>query len=209
MNQLFDFLPVALFVIVFFLSDIFLATGALMIGVSAQVALYWALKKPISRELKITFWASMIFGGLTLIFRNETFIQWKPTIVNWILSAGLIGSHFFGRKNALQHMLGKQLTLIEAVWVKLNFGWAFGFFLAGVLNLVVAYNFSMEIWVSYKLIGGFALTFTYIMITIAYLSKKGYLDEDQLSGDETVAEAASIDPEPSSDITPNLDKESH
>ncbi|MFV2090907.1 MAG: inner membrane-spanning protein YciB, partial [Pseudomonadales bacterium] len=120
--------------------------------------------------------------GLTLVFRNETFIQWKPTIVNWLLASGLIGSHFIGNKNALQRMLGKQLTLIEEVWVKLNFGWAFGFFLAGVLNLLVAYNFSMEIWVSYKLIGGFALTLLYVMITIGYLSKKGYLGEEQLNG---------------------------
>ncbi len=74
-------------------------------------------------------------------------------------------------------MLGKQLTLIEEVWIKLNFGWALGFFVAGALNLVVAYNFSMEIWVSYKLIGGFALTFLYIVITMFYLSKKGFLED--------------------------------
>ena len=177
MNQLLDFVPVALFVIVFFLTDIFYATGALMIGVTLQVLVYLALKKPVSRELKITLWASLIFGGLTLVFRNETFIQWKPTIVNWLLAAGLLGSHFVGRKNALQHMLGKQLTLVESVWVRLNFGWALGFFIAGALNLVVAYNFSMEFWVSYKLIGGFALTFLYIMLTVAYLASKGYLKE--------------------------------
>jgi intracellular septation protein len=179
MNQLLDFVPVALFVIVFYLSDIFYATAALMIGVTVQVLVYLALKRPVSRELKITFWASIIFGGLTLAFRNETFIQWKPTIVNWALSAGLIGSHFFGRRNALQRMLGKQLTLHDQVWVRLNFGWAGGFFLAGALNLVVAYNFSMEIWVSYKLIGGFALTFVYILLTIGYLAAKGYLEEPE------------------------------
>jgi intracellular septation protein len=182
MTQLLDFVPVALFVVVFFLSDIFYATAALMIGVSLQVTVYWLLKRPISRELKITFWASIVFGGLTLAFRNETFIQWKPTIVNWLLSAGLIGSHYFRGKTALQRMLGKQLTLKEEVWVKLNFGWALGFFIAGALNLVVAYNFSMEIWVSYKLIGGFALTLFYILITVGYLSKQGYLDEKQLEG---------------------------
>jgi intracellular septation protein len=201
MNQLLDFVPIALFVIVFFLSDIFYATAALMIGVTLQVCIYWALKRPISRELKITFWASIVFGGLTLAFKNETFIQWKPTIVNWLLAVGLIGSHFIGGKNALQRMLGKQLTLIEAVWVKLNFGWACGFFLAGALNLLVAYNFSMEIWVSYKLIGGFALTLLYIMITVGYLSRKGYLDEDQLDGrlkNEGGEKDTTIDPEHSS-----------
>ncbi len=178
MSQMLDFVPIALFVVVFFLSDIFTATGALMAGVTAQLAIYYVLKKPISRELKITFWASIVFGSLTLIFRNEMFIQWKPTIVNWLFCVSLIGSQFIGRGNLVQKLLGKQLSLPDDIWLRLNFGWAFGFFLAGVLNLLVAYNFSMEIWVSYKLIGGFALTFTYIMITMIYLSKKGFLAEN-------------------------------
>jgi intracellular septation protein len=194
MNQLLDFVPVALFVIVFFLSDIFYATGALMIGVTVQVLVYLALKRPVSRELKITLWASLLFGGLTLAFRNETFIQWKPTIVNWLLAAGLIGSHFFGSKNALQHMLGKQLSLVDEVWVRLNFGWACGFFLAGVFNLVVAYNFSMEFWVSYKLIGGFALTFLYILATVGYLASKGYLQEPVADPAGAVADPAGVEP---------------
>ena len=179
MSQLLDFVPVALFVIVFFLSDIFYATAALMVGVTVQVLIYLALKKPVSRELKITFWASILFGGLTLLFRNETFILWKPTIVNWLLAAILLGSHFFSQKNALQHMLGSQMKLHDQVWQRLNFGWAAGFFFAGALNLVVAYNFSLDFWVSYKLIGGFALTFLYIAITIGYLAAKGYLSDPE------------------------------
>ena len=182
MSQLLDFVPVAVFVIVFFLTDIFYATAALMVGVTIQVLVYLALKRPVSRELKITFWASILFGGLTLAFRNETFILWKPTIVNWLLAGILVGSHFFSRKTALQHMLGKQMTLHDQVWIRLNFGWAAGFFLAGTLNLFVAYNFSLDFWVSYKLIGGFALTFLYILITVGYLAAKGYLQEPDPAG---------------------------
>jgi intracellular septation protein len=178
MSQLLDFVPIGLFVAVFFLADIYYATAALMIAVAAQVGVYLLLKKRISRELKLTFWVSMIFGGLTLIFRNELFIQWKPTIINWALCGSLITSHFVGQRNLIEHVLGKQLTLVEEVWVKLNFGWALGFFLAGALNLVVAFNFSMKFWVSYKLIGGFAITFAYVLITMAYLAKKGLLPDN-------------------------------
>jgi len=178
MKQLLDFVPIVLFVVVFFLADIYYATAALMLAVTVQVAIYLLLKKRLSRELKLTFWVSIVFGGLTLIFHNQLFIQWKPTIVNWGLCISLLASHFIGQRNLVEHLLGKQLTLVEEVWVKLNFGWAFGFFLAGALNLIVAYNFSMEIWVSYKLIGGFALTFTYILITMAYLARKGMLPDN-------------------------------
>ncbi len=177
MTQLLDFVPILIFVAVFFTSDIYWATAALMVAVTAQAGGYLLLKKPLSRELMITLWASLIFGGLTLFFRNETFIQWKPTIVNWLLAASLVGSFYVGRTNLVKRLLGHQLTLVDEVWTRLNFGWAFGFFFAGVLNLLVAYNFSMEFWVSYKLIGGFALTFLYIVITMIYLSRKGFLRE--------------------------------
>ncbi|MEZ5557152.1 MAG: inner membrane-spanning protein YciB [Pseudomonadales bacterium] len=186
MNQLLDFLPIALFVAVFFSSDIYYATAALMAAVTLQVLVYLALRRPVGRELKITFWASMIFGGLTLAFRNELFIQWKPTIVNWILAVSLLASHVMGSENLTKRLLGKQLSLVDEVWARLNFGWAAGFFVAGALNLVVAYNFSMEVWVSYKLIGGFALTFLYIVITMVYLSRKGFLEQQPAMGKQTV-----------------------
>jgi intracellular septation protein len=185
MNQLVDFLPIALFVAVFFLSDIFYATAALMVGVTVQVAVYKLLGKKVSKELLITFWASIVFGSLTLIFRNETFIQWKPTIVNWLFCLSLIGSHFVGQQNLLQRLLSHQLTLTEEIWAKLNFGWAFGFFVAGALNLWVAYNFSMNFWVSYKLFGGFGLTLLYIVITLAYLASKGFMNDAAMAPSAT------------------------
>jgi intracellular septation protein len=178
MNQLLDLAPVLIFVVVFFTTDIYTATGALMAAVTVQVVVFLLLKKPVSRELQLTFWASLIFGGLTLAFRNETFIQWKPTIVNWLLAGSLIGSYYVGKKNLIEQLLSKQLTLVDEVWTRLNFGWALGFLIAGALNLIVAYNFSMEFWVTYKLVGGFALTFIYIVITMIYLARKGFLDSE-------------------------------
>ena len=74
-------------------------------------------------------------------------------------------------------MLGTQLTLPDHVWFNLVMGWSLGFFIAGALNLIVAYGFSLDFWVSFKLIGGFATTLIYISITIAYLAKGGYLQD--------------------------------
>ncbi|MCY4562983.1 MAG: septation protein IspZ [Gammaproteobacteria bacterium] len=176
MQQLLDFLPIVVFTAVFFASDIYWATGALMASVTLQVVIYKLVGRPVGRELKFTFWASMAFGGLTLLLRDETFIQWKPTVVNWLLAASLIGSHFM-RTNLIRKVMGGQLTLPDPVWVRLNFGWAAGFLFAGALNLVVAYNFSMEFWVTYKLVGGLGLTFSYIAITLLYLHRLGLLEQ--------------------------------
>ncbi len=148
-----------------------------MAGVTIQLAAYWLLKKPIGGQLKFTFWASIILGGLTLVLRDATFIQWKPTVVNWILALVLLGADLFVGRNLLKSLLGQQLQVPDNVWRNLNFGWAAGFTLAGILNLYVAWNFSMEFWVTYKLIGGFGLTLLYIILTVVYLARLGHLKD--------------------------------
>ena len=177
MQQLWDFVPLLAFLIAYFTTDIFTATAVLMVAVSAQVAIYWLLKKTIGRELKFAFWVSLILGGLTLFFRNEAFVQWKPTIVNWAMAASLIISQFVGRANLLKRMLGAQLKAPDGVWRTLNFGWAAGFTFSGLLNLWVAYNFSLDTWVTYKVIGGFGLTLLYLVLTFVYLHRCGLLEE--------------------------------
>ncbi|MEM7220648.1 MAG: inner membrane-spanning protein YciB [Pseudomonadota bacterium] len=177
MQQLWDLVPILVFVVAYFTTDIYFATGALMVAVTLQLVAYWLLKRPIGRELKFTFWASIIFGGLTLTLRNEQFIQWKPTVVNWAFSLALIGSHFVGKANLIQRLLGSQLEAPDRVWRTLNFGWAAGFFLTGLLNILVAYNFSLDFWVSYKLISGILLTLLYMLLTGIYLYRQGLLQE--------------------------------
>ena len=175
MKQFLEFIPILIFVAVYYLADIFYATAALMVAVTVQVVTLMALKRPVTQQLKITFWVSLAFGGLTLAFQDRTFIQWKPTIINWLLAGALIGSQFIGRRNILERMLGAQMSLPSPVWTRLNYGWATGFTLAGALNLFVAYEFSEAFWVNYKLIGGFAITLLYVVITMVYLQRGGYL----------------------------------
>lgn len=190
MKQFFEFVPVALFVAVFFYTrDIYVATIVLMAGICVQVGVEYGMTRRVERKTQVIFWVAMMFGGATLLFRNEAFLQWKPTVVNWLFGAGLLASQFFGKENLLKKMLAEQLSLPDHAWRNLNLGWSFGFFLAGVLNLVVAYNFSLEFWVSYKLVGGIGITLLYMIITIAYLAKGGFLTEESLerkSQSETV-----------------------
>lgn len=177
MKQFIEFVPIVVFVIAYYLSDIYYATAALMIAVTLQVGALRLAGREITHQLRVTFWLSLVFGGLTLVFQDKTFIQWKPTILNWLLASALIGSHFFGQRNLVERMLGTQLELPSRAWAHLNVGWAGGFTLAGVLNLYVAYNFSEAFWVNYKLIGGFGLTFIYVLATLAYLAATGNLQE--------------------------------
>ncbi|MEX0942508.1 MAG: inner membrane-spanning protein YciB [Pseudomonadales bacterium] len=182
MKQFIEFVPVALFVAVFFYTrDIYIATAVLMAGICLQVAYEYITTRRVERKTQVIFWVAILFGAATLLFRNELFVQWKPTVVNWFFALGLLAGQFFGRENLLKKMLGEQLSLPGHAWRNLNLGWALGFFLAGVLNLVVAFNFSLEFWVSYKLVGGIAITMLYMIVTMIYLVKGGFLSEEAIA----------------------------
>lgn len=174
------FLPVVAFVAVFYLADIYYATAALMAAITVQVAVVWWLNGKVEHQLKITFWIALTLGGLTLALQDQTFIQWKPTVVYWIFAAAFVGSQYIGERTLLQRVLGGQLELPARIWRNLTLGWAFGFVLTGALNIWVAYNFSVTFWVNFKLIGGIGLTLLYVALTFAYLVWGGHLKEEDL-----------------------------
>ena len=179
MQQLLEYFAVIAFVVVYFLTkDVFLATGVLLAAIVAQVAFYKVTKRPLSNELKITFWVSLVLGGMTLLLRDETFIQWKPSIVSWAIALGLVGAQLFAGMSLLKKMMGAALTLEDLVWRNLTYGWAVGFAASGAINLWVVNNFSMDTWVTFKLFGLMGLNFLYVFIMMAYLIAIGALKED-------------------------------
>ncbi|MGV0036098.1 MAG: inner membrane-spanning protein YciB [Candidatus Azotimanducaceae bacterium WSBS_2022_MAG_OTU7] len=187
MRQFIEFVPIALFVAVYFMTrDIYVATGILMLGVCLQVGYEYYQDKAVSKRTMMVFSVVMLAGAATLVFQDEVFIKWKPTVVNWVFSIVLIGGQLLSKGNLLKKMMGEHLTLPEHVWRNLNYGWALGFFIAGALNLIVAYGYSTDIWITYKLIGGFAITFCYLVITMVYLVKGGYVSNaDEKTADST------------------------
>jgi intracellular septation protein len=179
MRQFVEFVPIALFVAIYFTTkDIYMATAILMVGVCVQLGYEKAVDGEVSKRTQMVFWVVILAGAATLAFKDEMFIKWKPTIVNWLFCVALIASQLLTRDNLLQKMLGEHLPLPPHVWRNLGYGWSAGFFLAGALNLVVAYGFSTDFWVTYKLVGGFALTLSYMVITMVYLMKGGYIQEE-------------------------------
>ena len=178
MKQFADTIPIAIFAAVYFYTrDIFVSTAVLMACMCALIGYEYGTTRTVKKQNLFIFVTVVLLGGLTLAFRDEAFIQWKPTLVNWGFSIVLLGSLVIGKVNLLKKMLGEQLSLPDFVWKNLSLGWSLAFFIAGALNLIVAFNFSMDIWVSYKLIGGIGLTLIYMIIMMAYLVKGGYLKE--------------------------------
>ena len=152
MKQIIEYLPIIIFTITYFYTrDIFFATLILLIGLFIQLCFEYILVKKVSKKTKIIFGISLLFGGSTIFFRNEEFLFWRPTVINWIFSVLLLSFEFFSGKNLLKLIMGKAIILPDNVWKKLSLGWSLGFFISGLLNIIIAYNFTLDFWVSYKL----------------------------------------------------------
>ncbi|MBL6814673.1 MAG: septation protein IspZ [Pseudomonadales bacterium] len=179
MQQFLEYLAVIAFAVVFFSTrDVFIATAVLLIVITAQVAFYKLTGRTVSNELKIVFWLSLIMGGLTLVLRDETFIQWKPSIVSWAMALGLVGAMWFAKLLVLKKMLGSAITTEDAVWRKLTYGWTLGLTTNGFINLWVVYNYSMETWVTFKIFGLIGLQLLYVVVMVTYLVSIGAIKDD-------------------------------
>jgi len=126
-------------------------------------------------------WVSLViitvFGGMTLALHDETFIKWKPTVLYWAFAAVLLGGTLFFKKNLMRTLLAEQMELPEAAWKTVNWSWIGFFLFMGVANLVVAFNFSTDDWVNFKLFGGMGLMLVFVLGQGLVLSK--YLEENK------------------------------
>ncbi len=171
MKMLVDFLPVALFFIVYKMEDIYVATAVLIIASAIQTVGVRLWKGKFEQSHVITLVLVAAFGGLTLFLHDEMFIKWKPSVINWLFAAVFLGSMWIGKQNIIQRMLGGQVELPQDVWAKLNVAWALFFIFLGFLNLYVVYNYDTDTWVNFKLFGLMGLTIVFIIGQSLYMAK--------------------------------------
>lgn len=177
MKLLFDLFPVILFFVAFKFSgnNIFLATAVAIVATFIQIGWVWHRHRKVDTMLWISLGVITVFGGATLIFQNETFIKWKPTVLYWLFAAVLLGGRVFLKRNLIKSMLEEKMQMPDLAWNRMNLSWV-GFFTAmGFANLFVAYSFSTETWVNFKLFGGMGLTFLFVLLQGFMLSK--YIEE--------------------------------
>ena len=156
---------------------IYLATLTAILATIMQVMLTVALTKRVEKMHIITLVLLLVFGGATLYFKDPLFIKWKPTAINWLFAAVFFGSQFIGKKPLVQRMMGHALEIDDPqVWKKLNLAWIGFFIFSGVANLIVAFNFSEDIWVDFKLFGLMGFTLIFVIGQSFYLAR--YLPQE-------------------------------
>lgn len=160
--------------LVFFFANgrfgIFAATGAFMAAMAVALVASWLINRRLAIMPLVTGIVVAIFGTLTLVLHDDTFIKMKPTIVNCLFGGALLGGLLFG-KTLLGYVFDGAFHLDDAGWRKLTIRWGLFFFLLAILNEVIWRTQTTEFWVAFKVWGIMPLTVAFSIAQLPLLSR--------------------------------------
>jgi len=170
MKIVLDLFPILLFFAAYKFATIYEATAVLMAATLVQSLLMYRLDGKLATMQKVTLALIVVFGGLTLILQDERFIKYKPTLLYSCLALALFFSQFILKKNILKTTLGSHVNLPDGNWQTLSVSWIGYCIFMATTNAYVAYEFSTDEWVNFK-IWGYIFPLTFIVGTGIYIAK--------------------------------------
>lgn len=171
MKVFFDLIPVLLFFIGFKFFGIFAATAIAIATTLALIVFSKIRHGKVDNMLLANGAIISVLGGVTLLLHDKTYIMWKPTVLYWLAAAVLLISNVVFKKNFIQQMMGKMLNPPSSIWNKLNLIWVAFLVALGFLNLYVAFNYSLDTWVNFKLFGVTSMLFIFMIVQTIILKK--------------------------------------
>jgi intracellular septation protein len=162
--------PLVLFFAVNARLGIFAGTGVFMAAVVVALGVSYALTRHPPIMPLVSAVIVVVFGSLTLVLHDETFIKLKPTLIYALFGAVLIGG-LVTNKPLLATVFDQVFNLSEQGWRKLTLRWAAFFIIMAVLNEIVWRTQSTDFWVNFKLFGFVPLTFLFAMLQYPLLQK--------------------------------------
>lgn len=171
MKIVFDFFPIVVFFAAYKLFGIFTATATAMVLSLLQVLFFRLKYRRYEKIHVISLLIVMVLGSATLLLHDPVFIKWKPTGLYWLSAIAFAGSGWFAKKPLIQKIMESNIELPAHVWYRLNTAWSLFFVLMGALNIVVAYLYSLDAWVNFKLFGGAGLTLLFVFLQALYMTQ--------------------------------------
>ncbi len=162
LRLLVDFTPLLGFFIVNKVAGLAVATAVLIALTLVALVLVYVYERKIALMPLISGVAVTLLGGLTLFLHDDYYIKIKPTVVNAMFAAVLLGGLYF-RKATFKYVLGHALSLEDEGWRKLSWRWGVFFLFLAALNEVIWRNFSTDFWVNFKVFGMFTLTMAFTL----------------------------------------------
>ena len=153
-------------------AGIYAGTAAFMVATLLSLAVAWLRYRKLPIMPLVSGVIVLVFGGLTLYLRDETFIKLKPTIV-YSMFAVLLAAGLLIKKPVLELLLGPVFNLTEEGWRKLTLRWALFFAAMAVLNELIWRNVSTDAWVSFKAFGFLPLTFLFAVTQVPLMQRYG------------------------------------
>jgi len=175
MQLLLEYLPLAAFAVAYFLGGIYIATTTLMITMVASLLLLRLRSGRFPPMLTGSTILVLVLGAATLVLRNARFIQWKPSILLWLVAAAALVSAFVGREPLAQRLMQSALGDVRVGrrdWQKVNFAWVVFGICAGIANIVIAYHASEATWVKAKVFGLTAAMFVFLVAQAMWLNSR-------------------------------------
>ena len=161
-------IPLVLFLVLFFSVNVFFVKF-FIIFYYFLLNLFLKFKYGfLDKKYFFIFCLFLFFGGLTLIFQNDFFIKWKPTVLYWILSSVLLFSYFF-KYDILDNVVKKHIIVENFILNYIKVSFSLFFIFLGLLNLYVIYNYDTKTWIFFKIFGTFLFTFIFIVIQYFFL----------------------------------------
>ena len=164
--------PLVVFFIVNNRAGLMAGTAAFMAATAVALPLNWRIEGRLPVMPLVAGVFVLGFGGLTLLFDDETFIKMKPTIVNLLFAALLFGGHALNLR-LLERVLGSVLVLADRGWRILGLRWAVFFVVLAALNEIVWRTQTTEFWIQFKLFGLMPLTFVFAMAQTPLITRYG------------------------------------
>jgi intracellular septation protein len=158
-------------------AGIFVATAVFMVAILVSLAVSYALTRHLPIMAMVTAVIVVVFGSLTLVLHDDTFIKMKPTIVYLLFAGTLLGGLWFN-KPFLAIVFDAVFHLTDEGWRKLTLRWAIFFLALAVLNEIIWRTQTTDFWVSFKVFGVVPLTFIFAALQYPLLQK--YSTEEEV-----------------------------
>lgn len=149
---------------------ILVATAVTILATGLQICCQKAMNQKVEKMQWIGLALVVVFGGATLILHNETFIKWKPTVLYLAMALGFLIANFF-KRNPIEIMMKAQVDMPAHAWNRLLYAWVLFFVVMAFANIAVAYLFSTEVWVDFKLFGSLGATLVFVFAQGLYISR--------------------------------------
>jgi intracellular septation protein len=182
MQTLLEYAPWIIFGLAYkFGGGVYPATAALMAAMTLLLAYYWIRARKVPQmHLALTIMV-LVFGAATLILHDVRFLQWKASVIYWLIGILFGGSVWVGRQTLLERIMGKGLpegvVVPRASWRNMSLLTGAFYLALGAVNIWVALTRSESDWVTFKVWIAVPLAMLFIVGVVLYLLRGAFTKE--------------------------------